>query len=155
MSTLMLISLSVNIKSTFSLSLLPSIKQPFFLFRGIELSSMACLTLGVVGRPLLSYWISLLTWLLNFCLPCASLRARPGARCQNLEALQVCHDYSITALCVCLSACVSALSKHTAGSPSPNLFTQVRRVVCVCVCVFYHHGAHLSSLPSTNLEGRV
>lgn len=27
----------------------------FFLFRGIELSSMACLTLGVVGRPLLSY----------------------------------------------------------------------------------------------------
>lgn len=37
---------------------------------------------------------------------------------------------------VCVSVCVSSLSKHTAGSPSPNLFTQVRQVVkCVCVCV--------------------
>lgn len=32
--------------------------------------------------------------------------------------------------------CVSALNKHTGGSPSPNLFTQVWQVVeCVCVGV--------------------
>lgn len=56
----------------------------------------------------------------------------------NLEALQVCHDYGITTLClcVCLCVCVSALSGHTAGSPSPNLFTQVLRVVSVCVFFF-------------------
>lgn len=42
-----------------------------------------------------------------------------------------------------MCVCVSALSKHTAGSLPPNLFTQVQRVLsvsvclCVCVCVFF------------------
>lgn len=130
--------------------------QPFtdaviLLFRGIE--QCGCLTLSVIVWTPLSHWICFLTCLLNFCLLSVSLVAWPGARCQTLRP---CRCVTITALPLCV--CVSALSKHTAGSPSPNLFTQVRCVVSVCVfaCVcFYHHGAHLSSLPSANLEGRV
>lgn len=149
MSTLMLIRLSVNIKSTFILSL----KQPFFknsepLSCPLWLFDVRCRWSGssVPVNQSLHLDVELLFAL---CLPQGLVRGMMP----NLEALQVCHDYNRQ--CVC----VSALSKHTAGSPSPNLFTQVRQVVkfvCVCVSVcFYHHGAHLSSLPSTNLEGRV
>ena len=176
MSTLTLIFLSVNIKSTFSLSQMQSIKRPFFLFiqRHWAVQS-GCLTLGVIGRcssvPLNQSPHLAVELLFALCFPQGSAmghHAKPWglagvSRLQHHRSVCVCVCLSVC-LCVCVCVCVcvyvcvcvcvSALSKHTAGSPSPNLFTQVRRVMRVCVC-FYHHEAHLSSLPSTNLEGRV
>lgn len=130
MSTLMVICLSMNIKSTFSLSLM----QPFYseaLSCPVWLFDVRCRWSGS-SVPLNQSPHLDVELLFALCFPQGSARGTMP----NLEALQVCHDY-IATLCVCLSVCVSSLSKHTAGSPSPNLFTQVRQVVkCVCVCVF-------------------
>lgn len=134
MSTLMIIFVSMNTKSTFSLSLTQTIKQPFI--RRHWAVRYGFLMWGVVGRAPPSRWISFLTWLLNFCLPCASLRARPGAWCQTSRP---CRCVTIAAsplcVCVCLCVCVSFEQAHCRLTVAKSVHTGAAGCVCMCVCL--------------------
>lgn len=107
MSTLMVICLSMNIKSTFSLSLM----QPFYseaLSCPVWLLDVRCRWSGS-SVPLNQSPHLDVELLFALCFPQGSARGTMP----NLEALQVCHDY-IATLCVCVCVCLR---------------------VCICMCV--------------------
>lgn len=115
--------------------------QPFtgsvsnsFLFRGIELFSMAAWRLvSLVGLFCTIESVSSPGCWTFVCLVLPSgLGQWHDAKLWGLAGVSRLRHHHSLSMCVC--ACVWALSGHTAGSPSPNLFTQVLRVVSVCVC---------------------
>lgn len=89
-----------------------------------------CCCCCFVGVAFLFHWTHLSPGCWTFVCPLLPSGLDQGHHARPRGLAGVSRLQHQSSVCVCV---LSAVSKHAAGSPSPNLFTQVQRGVCVFI----------------------